>query len=476
MQQPLEKSNAVLRVPLGCGIERSYIADVVLGEFLGLSVRVVSEERTDWCLTDAEGRRCLIMPDSFFCRANEAWLKPESLPGIPLATWRVADDLAEAVVVESELPVIAGEPDPQGTWFSRKDEHTVRLGLDVLGSAFFMLTRYEELVIRDRDEHDRFPASASLAFRAGFLERPIIDEYVEVLWAAMHQLWPGLKRCRNNYEVFLTHDVDRPFGVKGEPLSRVVRRLGGDFLIRRDPLTAVHRLMSLVIPGSLGVRLDPNNTFDWLMDQAESYGWHSAFYFMAGKTSSYDSGYNLYTPQGQRLLRRIYERGHEIGIHPSYGTYQSGDLIAQESDALRKALNAAGILQTEIGGRHHYLRWDAGQTWQHWDEAGLAYDSTLSYAEHAGFRAGTCREFPVFAIRERRVLKLRERPLIVMDGTLVGAQYMGLSPDQALERIRMLSGRCRLVGGRFTLLWHNDLLITAKQKHFVEKVLEIVDQ
>ena len=48
-----------------------------------------------------------------------------------------------------------------------------------------MLTRYEELVVPDRGAHDRFPAAASVAVREGFLEIPIVDAYVELLWGAL---------------------------------------------------------------------------------------------------------------------------------------------------------------------------------------------------------------------------------------------------------------------------------------------------
>ena len=53
-----------------------------------------------------------------------------------------------------------------------------------------MLSRYEEAVLLDRDDHDRFPATASIAYKTGFLDRPIIDEYVEILWVAMKRVWP----------------------------------------------------------------------------------------------------------------------------------------------------------------------------------------------------------------------------------------------------------------------------------------------
>ena len=45
----------------------------------------------------------------------------------------------------------------------------------MFGSAFFMLTRYEELVVADRDQYGRFPAAASVAGREGFLGVPVVD-------------------------------------------------------------------------------------------------------------------------------------------------------------------------------------------------------------------------------------------------------------------------------------------------------------
>ena len=57
-----------------------------------------------------------------------------------------------------------------------------------------MLSRYEEYVDSSRDVHDRFPAKASLAYKEGFLDQPIINEYIELLFACMLCLWPNIKR------------------------------------------------------------------------------------------------------------------------------------------------------------------------------------------------------------------------------------------------------------------------------------------
>ena len=101
------------------------------------------------------------------------------------------------------------------------------------------------------------------------------------------------------------------------------------------------------------------------------------------------------------------------------------------------------------------MRWENPTTWQNWEGAGLSYDATVGFADYVGFRCGICYEFPAFNLITRKRLRLRERPLVVMEGTLLGEQYMGLSMDKAVEKIAELNEYCKLFQGQFTLLWHN---------------------
>lgn len=48
-----------------------------------------------------------------------------------------------------------------------------------------MIARYEEVLLWDRVDKDlygRFPSSESLAYKEGFLDIPIVNEYIEWLW------------------------------------------------------------------------------------------------------------------------------------------------------------------------------------------------------------------------------------------------------------------------------------------------------
>ena len=56
------------------------------------------------------------------------------------------------------------------------------LNADIVASSYFLLSRYEEMVRPDvRDAHQRFPGKESLPYRAGFIDRPLVDEYGRIL-------------------------------------------------------------------------------------------------------------------------------------------------------------------------------------------------------------------------------------------------------------------------------------------------------
>lgn len=172
-------------------------------------------------------------------------------------------------------------------------------------------------------------------------------------------------------------------------------------------------------------------------------------------------------------MRRIHQRGHEIGLHPSYNTYQTPSAIAAEAKRLRAVAESEGIRQTEWGGRMHFLRWEHPTTVRAWDAAGMDYDSTLSYADRPGFRCGTCFEYPAFDPVAQQMLKLRIRPLVAMECTVMAPRYMGLGTGEAaFAKFKQLKDACRAVEGCFTLLWHNTQFETVGERGLYEDVIK----
>jgi hypothetical protein len=336
-----------------------------------------------------------------------------------------------------------------------------------------MLTRYEELVVAERGPHDRFPAAASVAAREGFLATPVVDAYVEVLWSALERVWPRLRRRARAFSIALTHDVDDPFAVLGRGPRLIARQFAGDLVLRRDLALAHRRARSLLAARRGDHRLDPHDTFDLLMDVSERNGLRSAFYFLANDAVDAAAGayYRVEHPWVRALIGRVHRRGHEIGLHPGFGTYRDPARTREQFERLRAAAEAEGVRQDEWGGRQHFLQWVNPQTWRNWSEAGLGYDCTLAYAEALGFRTGTCHAYAVFDLERRRELALRERPFQVMDVTLFA--YLSLSADGAAAAVADIARECRRYRGCLGILWHNnEILRTAGEQRWYASLVD----
>jgi peptidoglycan/xylan/chitin deacetylase (PgdA/CDA1 family) len=465
----------IIQAPVNRQPERDYIFAVLLGEFLGLDF-VIDYIETD-CITvrcaDASG--CLVIADQFLQCNPQHWLKLESLPVQPLPLWHVESSMLSVKLVDRSLPVIYGDDPTQPNFFQRSAE-SMYLGLDVFGAAFFMLTRYEEVVRVDRDHLDRFPAQAAIAVQENFLDRPIVNEYLEILWACLKSLWPGLARSVRQYKMYVSHDVDEPFRFAFSGTKRLLQRCAGDIRYRKSPAAALKSVVSWSEVKLLGkADRDPANTFSQIMDLSERQNLQSAFYFITDHSAGdIDGVYHMDHPLIRNLLREIHDRGHEIGLHTSYNTYLNPEQTQKEFNILRQACEAEGIHQNTWGGRQHYLRWQTPTTFQNWDQAGLDYDSTLTYADRIGFRCGTCYEFPIFDILQGRSLRLRERPLAVMEVTVMRAAYMGLdiASGAAFQAIQTIKQRCQLFQGDFTMLWHNTGFIDPSELNLYQNLIK----
>jgi len=456
--------------------ERRYLFDVVFAEWLGIDYDLEFDDGPNvrvGLVGDPQGSR-ITFPDVLFAAREEDWLTLRSLPRRPLSHLVLdpGESLTSGATPERQadrspaasIPVLYGVTAPGGrAWYAT--DAGAEFSVDIFGSIFFLLTRYEEAVLPHRDTNERFDSSASLAVAEGFLGRPLVDDYVEVLWTSLSRLWPTLARRPSSFRLRLTHDTDELWA------ARRRRAVLGDLIVRHDPSLAARRLRAICDAQIGRFDRDPFDTFDLLMDISERHGLRSAFYFLAGsKVGDVDFRYDISDRRVAGVLRRIHERGHEVGLHGSYLSFRSAASIRFESEALKQACRAVGFDQPSWGIRQHYLRFENPLTWRSQDQAGLDHDSTIGWADQIGFRAGTNREYPVFDLLERQKLRLRERPLLIMDVALL--KSVGRDLDDASSRTRALIGQCRRHGGDAVLLFHTETLGQTHHRLFYRDLVD----
>jgi hypothetical protein len=459
-----------VEIPRTYAAERAYAARLLLRTFLGYEPRIREGDVDRVVITVDDEGASLSVRDGLFAMPPTAWLTPSSLPREPVSYRDVRAELPGATLTEAQLPILY-EADGDG----RLVEHdaatgTTELRLDVFGGAFYTVTRYEERVTDGMlDEHGRFAAASSLATRAGFLQRPLANEYAEVLGAALRTIWPGLPQPRRDPAVWLTHDVDWPLVSVWRRPREVLRSAVADVVARRAPSLARRRLAGWLRGRRGDYTRDPGDTFGFLMSVAEQAGLRATFNVLAGGSAPLDGRYRLTDPWIRGLLRRIAGRGHEVGFHGSYEAYDDPHMLESEFRELRRTAAAVGIEQSFWSGRQHFLRWRNPVTWRLWDDAGLNVDSSVYFAEAPGFRTGSCQPYPVFDLDRREELGLVEAPLTLMD--VSASRYQLLDAERTLEQARLLGRTCRALGGTFVLLWHNDAVMTEPSRQLYRDVV-----
>ena len=289
---------------------------------------------------------------------------------------------------------------------------------DIIYTTFFFISRAEELLNPHRDKHGRFLAEYSILGKNNRLQIPLLDEYARLLLKLLEAPLPN-----SGFEhIYLTHDIDTI-----SQYRHLRGALGG--LYRGERQQAWQALQD--------IHQDPLYTFPWLIEQDRQVPQAESIYFVKqtqGKGYDYPQ-YCLCGPDYKRLHNQLIRNGAQLGVHSSY----YGILPKKAISTLH---------------RSHYLRCSIEQMQRIVDE-GYTDDFTMGFADQAGFRLQTSRAVQWINPRTMQLTSLTLHPLLIMDTTLSGENYMNLTEDEAYFLCERLIAKVRMHHGDACLLWHN---------------------
>ncbi len=375
--------------------------------------------------------KIVIFPSRFF--DENVYGSAESIPDIPLQNWE-------------GIPLLFGTP---------KEERvgdTIVLYADIIASTFFLISRYEEMMNRnDRDEHGRFPGRKSLPFRGGFLQRPIVDEYGKALRKLLRENGIDVSEPSENIQrIYLTHDADQIAHYRN------FRGMGGA-LIRflKNPYQAFKAIQTY----SSGVKNDPWFTFPWFFELADELKKEKPQAEIESIVFIKSGGGELMTDKPlhdirdkdfSKLFQLCRENKVKIGLHPSYRAGENSSYIAEEKKILDESIG-----KNTVYTRNHFLRSKEPEDFQALIDAGLTDDFTMTYADIAGFRLGTCRAVRWIDPSKTELTSLMLHPTTMMDSTLSDERYMKLRTEDAFSFSKKMIDLVKKYNGELVLLWHN---------------------
>lgn len=335
----------------------------------------------------------------------------------------------------------------------------VNCSVDLICSAYHMLSLQNEVCIRARDELGRFQRDFADA-SAPVYDFPVVDSYCNLLFSILQKAsqelalpivqkayWPD----GYQFALCLTHDIDR---FNTWTLSKVLRNL--QFYMRQKTYLDIFGFIGKLFKQLLSV-FTPSNwkgNFKLILHEEHEFGFKSSFYFVADKQDALDPGYKLDSPRLSKAFQFLHKQGTEIGLHGSIKSADSDKLLIQEKRRLMEVMG-----EDIHGGRQHFLRFVYPKTFENIEEAGLKYDSTLGFGTAMGYRCGVSFPFKPFHRKLKKTFSFYEIPLHVMDAAIMKDENYtvleGENFSNLLNRIEFFLLNARNYNGCLTLLWHN---------------------
>jgi hypothetical protein len=329
---------------------------------------------------------------------------------------------------------------------------------DPFAAAFYLVSRYEEYLPHIRDHYDRFDAKESIAWKNGFLSKPVVNTWAQIIKEKLKLRFPELIFPERKFSYVSTFDIDNAYAYREKGFMRTVGGYLKD-LLKLDIGQVKARTQVL-----FGSKPDPYDTYDFQFSIQKKYKFKTIYFFLVGDYGVNDKNLPVESRKFQSLIKTVGDYA-EVGVHPSYGSNAKPELLKKEVGRLAK------VLHREVtNSRQHFLKLSFPDTYRNLIDLDITDDHTMGFANEIGFRAGICSAFNFYDLDLEIETKLRIHPFAVMDATL--KYYMKVPPSKAIEAIRPLLEEVKKVNGTFISLWHNESLSGEKQWQGWEDVYE----
>jgi len=165
----------------------SYVCDLIFVQYFGMEYEFTLDKDTYFqCnLPKINYGSSLLADDDFF------------IPSCGLLLERGVEEKKITVSTFQDIPV-----------FFQIATLGAALPFDIFSAVFYLVSRYEEYLAFEPDEFGRFTAKHSLAYRAGFLQLPVVDIWLQFLKKALLEKYPRLIFKTLQYRFEPTYDVD----------------------------------------------------------------------------------------------------------------------------------------------------------------------------------------------------------------------------------------------------------------------------
>lgn len=348
--------------------------------------------------------------------------------------------------------------------FFQTNEKESILPYDVFACIFYMLSRYEEYLPFQTDNYGRFSSELSLAYKNDFLDKPIVQHWIQHIEDALISFYSTIQFNKSTYKFQPTFDIDIAFAYKKRGVKRQLLSAGKD-IFELKFINFLHRVLVL-----LGFKNDPYDTFNDLSDKFKNKDKHALMFFQCGNyKGDFDKSLLLNNSYWRKFIEK-YSSFFQIGFHPSYSSNYTKVHFETEINLFKSIYN-----QEIKHSRQHFLKLKFPHTYRNLLYFGIENDYTMGYADRTGFRAGTCKPFYFYDLELETTTNLMIHPFVIMDGTL--KNYLKLNQEESKAVFNNYKTEIKNVGGTMSIVFHNNTFSDFGEWYEWKKLfLEMLDE
>ncbi len=318
-------------------------------------------------------------------------------------------------------------------------------GFDLFAAIFYLITRYEEYLPHPKDSYGRFAHTASLAHKAGFLQQPLINLWLEDFRVLLKERFPDLQLSSPTFSLQLTYDIDMAWSFKNKGFRRNAGAIARLFFSGKWK-SMMHRFRVV-----RGRRQDPFDAYEWMDNIHQQSGLKPLYFFLvAQQAGRFDKNIDLQNPAFQELIRSVASK-YDVGLHPSWASGDQQPLLTREKSWLEKQAD-----RNIKASRQHYLRFDLPTTYRRLLAIGIQDEYSMGYGTVNGFRASVATPFFWYDLKDESKTSLRIHPFCFMDANAYYEEKK--TAEEALQEMRSYLDVIRSVNGTMITIWHNSFL------------------
>lgn len=333
------------------------------------------------------------------------------------------------------------------------------LPFDIFAASFYLLSRYEEYLPQVKDEKGRFLASESIAFKAEFLQDPVVDIWAYKFKDLVLQTFPDIKYCARKPCVHTIINASQPLLYKNKGLLRTLIGFLNDLFSFN--LKSIFDRSTVLF----GFRKDPFNTFNWIINSVKKSKSSLTVFFLLGASKIFEESLNSQKESFKLLIKNVSDY-QEIGLIFSDEALNSLAVLNEEKEKIEAITNRT--LRRSMN--NEYLV-SLPHNYRNLIELEIATDFTMVYENVIGFRASTCSSFLFYDLDYEIVTPLKIHPI-----SLTTKGLNKIPTSKKTETIQKMMESVKKVNGTFSMIFDNYNFMDSKKNTVLKTIFSEINK